>query len=207
MKKVAVAVHAKENFDLHILTNLTNLDYVHVDVMDGKFVNNINQNLSVFKILKENFEIPIVAHLMVLNPLDFIEKIIRFVDVILFHYESEDNIRDIIEKVKNHNKKAGIVINPETDVSIIAPYLDKIEYILVMAVNPGWSGQEFLPSTIEKINKLAQYKKKFKFEIIVDGGINLENAKKLLNADILSSSSTILNANDPNNMIEELKKI
>ena len=206
MKKVAVAIHAKENFDPHIINGLENLDYIHVDVMDGKFVHNFNLNLSVFKILKEHFENPIVAHLMVLNPIDFIEKLINFVDVFLFHYESEADIEEIIKKVKKYNKKVGIVINPETDVSNIISYLNKVDYVLVMAVNPGWSGQKFIPATVDKVNKLAQYKKIFNLEIIVDGGINLDNAKKLKNADILSSSSTILNAKNPNNIIESLKE-
>ena len=207
MKKVAVAIHAKENFDPHIINGLENLDYIHVDVMDGKFVHNFNLNLSVFKILKEHFENPIVAHLMVLNPIDFIEKIINFVDVFLFHYESEADIEEIIKKVKKYNKKVGIVINPETDVLNIISYLNKIDYILVMAVNPGWSGQRFIPATIDKVNEMARYKKKFKFEIIVDGGVNLQTAKKLMNADILSSSTTILNANDPNYIIKALKDV
>ena len=207
MKEIAVAIHAKEDFDPHIINGLENLDYIHVDVMDGKFVNNFNLNLSVFKILKENFEYPIVAHLMVSNPIDYVKKIINFTDVILFHYESEGNIEEIINKVKDYNKKVGIVINPNTEISNIISYLNKIDYVLVMAVNPGWSGQKFIPATIDKVNKIAQYKKKFKFEIIVDGGINLDNAIKLMNADILSSSSTILNAKDPNYIIEALKKV
>jgi len=207
MKEVAVAIHAKEDFDPHIINDLENLDYIHVDVMDGKFVNNFNLNLSVFKILNFFFEYPIVAHLMVSNPIDYVKKIINFIDVILFHYESEGNIEEIINKVKDYNKKVGIVINPNTEISNIISYLNKIDYVLVMAVNPGWSGQKFIPATIDKVNKIAQYKKKFKFEIIVDGGINLDNAIKLLNADILSSSSTILNAKDPNYIIEALKKV
>lgn len=207
MKEVAVAIHAKEDFDPHIINGLENLDYIHIDVMDGKFVNNFNLNLSVFKILKENFEYPIVAHLMVSNPIDYVKKIINFIDVILFHYESEGNIEEIINKVKDYNKKVGIVINPNTEISKIISYLNKIDYVLVMAVNPGWSGQKFIPATIDKVNKIAQYKKKFKFEIIVDGGINLDNAIKLMNADILSSSSTILNAKDPNYIIEALKNV
>lgn len=207
MKEIAVAIHAKEDFDPHIINGLENLDYIHVDVMDGKFVNNFNLNLSVFKILNFFFEYPIVAHLMVSNPIDYVKKIINFIDVILFHYESEGNIEEIINKVKDYNKKVGIVINPNTEISNIISYLNKIDYVLVMAVNPGWSGQKFIPATIDKVNKIAQYKKKFKFEIIVDGGINLDNAIKLMNADILSSSSTILNAKDPNYIIEALKKV
>jgi ribulose-phosphate 3-epimerase len=83
--------------------------------------------------------------------------------------------------------------------------LDKIDIVLVMSVYPGWSGQKFIPETIEKVNRLAEYKKDYDFEIDVDGGVNLENSERLINTDILSSASTILKAKDPNLVIQTLK--
>ena len=205
MKKIAVSIHATKDFNFEIIKGLKNLDYVHIDVMDGKFVNNTNINLDIFRLVKENFKTPIIAHLMVVNPIEYIDKIIEFINIFLFHFEIEGNKQNIIDQVKNCNKKVGIAINPDTNISKIVPLLDKIDLVLVMSVYPGWSGQKFINEVIEKVNHLAKYKGKYKFEIDVDGGINLENAKKLRNADILSSSSTILKAKDPNHIIKSLK--
>ncbi|MFX1443322.1 MAG: ribulose-phosphate 3-epimerase [Promethearchaeota archaeon] len=207
MKKIAVSIHATDDFNLEIIKGLKDLDYIHIDVMDGKFVNNTNLNLDVFRIIRENSKYYIVAHLMVINPYDYIEKIIDFIDIFLFHFESEYVMEEIINKVKKFNKKVGLVINPETNISQIEPYLKFLDEILVMSVNPGWSGQKFIPEVINKINHLAQYKNKYNFMISVDGGININNAKLLRNADILCSSSTILNAKNPNKVIEKLKNI
>jgi ribulose-phosphate 3-epimerase len=104
-----------------------------------------------------------------------------------------------------NNKKVGIAINPDTKISEIVPYLSKIDLILIMGVNPGWSGQKYISGTEQKVNKLVEYKKKFNFLIDVDGGVNLTNAKLLKNTDILTSSSTILKAEDPNKIIKKLK--
>jgi ribulose-phosphate 3-epimerase len=206
MKKIAISIHATENFTIDILKGLKGYDFIHVDVMDGKFVNNINNNLNVFKTLKETYNIPIIAHLMVINPFDYIKRILKFTDIFLFHFEvSSDKIK-IIEGVKKNNKKVGLAINPETEIAEIEPYLEKIDLVLVMGVNPGWSHQKFKPSTIKKVNKLAKYKKKYNFLIDVDGGINPTNAKLLNNTDILSSASSILQAMDPNKVIELLKE-
>ena len=207
MKKIAVSIHAIENFSPQIIKGLNGLDYIHVDVMDGKFVSNKNINLKVFKIIKENYNLPIIAHMMVINPLKYIYKIIKFIDVFIFHYEANGDKIKIINEVKTRNKKVGIAINPDTKISEILPYLDKINIILVMSVYPGKSGQKFLPQSVEKIERLAKYKNVYDFQIDVDGGVNLKNAIKLENADILSSSSTILEAKDPNLVIKSLKQM
>jgi ribulose-phosphate 3-epimerase len=206
MKKVAVSIHATENFNVDILKGIEGLDYIHVDIMDGKFVNNTNNNLDVFKTLKGVYNIPIIAHLMVINPIDYIKKIINFIDIFLFHFEIIDDKTLIIEEVRKKNKKVGFAIKPETLITEIIPFLDKIDFVLVMSVNPGWSGQKFIPSTVNKINELAEYKRKYEFLIDVDGGINLSNAKLLKKTDILSSSSTILRAKNPNKIIKLLKE-
>lgn len=206
MKKVGVAIHAIDNFNVDIIKGLKDIDYIHVDVMDGKFVNNTNLNLEAFRILKENTKIPIIAHLMVLNPFDYIEKIIKFIDIFLFHFESDGDKLTIINKIKKYDKEVGIVLNPNTGLSEIIPYFSVLDYILLLSVNPGWSGQKFIPETIKKVNKLAEYRENYNFKIIVDGGVNCENARELTNVDILSSSSTILNAKNPNFIIQSLKE-
>lgn len=207
MKKVAVAIHATQDFDIKSILNLKNLDFIHVDVMDGIFVNNTMLNLDIFQTLKKQVKIPVIAHLMVKNPVDYIKKVIEDVDAVFFHFEADGDISSTLKIIEKYHKKKGIIINPSTPVSKIIPFLRQLDFVLIMGVNPGWSGQEFLPATIDKVNQLAKYKEQFKFEIDVDGGVNLKNALKLKNADILSSSSTILNAIDPNEVINLLKEL
>ncbi|MFX1328703.1 MAG: ribulose-phosphate 3-epimerase [Promethearchaeota archaeon] len=206
MKKVAISIHALENFIPEIIENIKGYDYIHVDVMDGKFVNNTHNNLNVFRILKEVYDTPIIAHLMVINPFEYINRIINDIDIFLFHFETKDNKEILIKKVKEYNKKVGFAINPETEISEIVPYLKKIDLVLVMSVNPGWSGQKFIKNTLKKVDQLAEYRYKYNFLIDVDGGINLKNANQLKNADILTSSSTILKAKDPNKVIRLIKE-
>ncbi len=206
MKKISISIHAIENFTADIIKGLKDLDYIHVDVFDGKFVKNRHDNVDCFKILKECTDIPIIAHLMVKNPFDYIEKIIRDVDVFEFHYEAKGAKMNVINEVKQHDKKVGIVINPDTPNEVIIPYLDCIDLVLVMSVVPGWSGKKFIPEIVEKVNNLAKFKKHHEFEIEVDGGVNLEYARKLTGADILCSSSFIFKSKDPNLAIQLLKK-
>jgi len=204
MKKIAVSIHARKNFNPDVIKDLDGLDYIHVDVADGKFANVKHTNLDTFQLLKENYNIPIIAHMMVVDPLDYLDKIIKNLHSFTFHLEIEGDKWLIINEIKKKGKNVGIAINPNTKVSEIRPYLDAIDLVLVMCVYPGRSGQKFIPQSIDKVNRLAIYKKDFNFKIEVDGGINLENAKKL-NVDILSSTSTILNSNTPNAIIQSLK--
>ena len=204
MKKVAVSIHATDDFNPDVIKELKGLDYIHVDVSDGEFTSFQNLNLDVFRILHERYDLPIIAHMMVLDPSEFIEKIIEFVDIFTFHKEIEGDIDKIIRRVKKKNKKVGLAINPDTDITEILPYLASIDLVLVMSVKPGGSGQEFIPNSVEKVNHLREHKKKYNFLIDIDGGINLKNAPEL-NVDIISSTSTILNAKNPNKVIESLK--
>ena len=204
MKKIAVAVHANHDFNLDSLDGLIGLDYMHVDVADGQFTTVRNLDLDIFHIVKEKYDIPIIAHMMVVDPENFIDEIIDYVNIFTFHYEINKNKNMIIKKIKERNKLVGMALKPDTNVSNIVPYLDLIDLVLVMSVYPGKSGQKFIPTSIEKVNALVLYKKKHDFLIDIDGGINTENAKGL-NVDILSSTSTILNAEDPNLVIELLK--
>jgi len=207
MKKIAVSIHAKDDFNPDILKDLKDIDFIHIDVMDGKFVDNLNLNLEIFKVVKENFKIPILAHLMVVDPLNYINAIIDHVYAFLFHFEINTDINSVIEVVKKHNKKVGLVINPNTKISDILKYLSLLDIILILGVNPGWSGQKFIPETIHKVEKLANYKNKYDFLIDVDGGINPETAKNLQKADILTSASAIINAEDHNSVIQKLRAV
>ncbi len=206
MKEVAVSVHAIDDFKPEIIKDLEGFDYIHIDVMDGKFVSNKNNNLDVFPILKKSYNSPIIGHLMVINPFEYIKKIIDYIDIFLFHFEINYDINEIIEEIRNKHKKVGIALNPETSISEIIPFLKGIDLVLVMSVNPGRSGQKFIPNMVKKIDQLAELKKRYNFIIDVDGGINLTNARLLKNSDILTSSSTILNAKDPSRIIKLLRE-
>lgn len=206
MKEVAVSIHAIDDFKLEIIKDLEGFDYIHVDVMDGKFVRNKNNNLNVFPIIKKNYNTPIIGHLMVINPIEYIGKIIDYIDIFLFHFEIDHDIYEIIDQIRKNNKKVGLAINPETSITDIIPFLKAIDLVLVLSVHPGWSGQKFIPNTIKKIDQLSKLKIKYNFIIDVDGGINLANARLLKNSDILTSSSTILKAKDPNKIIKLLRE-
>jgi len=204
MKNIAVSLHATDDFNPDIINGLIGLDYIHVDVSDGKFTPIRNLNLDVFRILNETYETPIIAHMMVTNPSYYIEKIIEYVEIFTFHFEIERDINELIEEIGSKKKKVGIAINPDTDIMEIVPYLGSIDLVLVMSVYPGGSGQKFIPQSIEKVKNLKKLKENYKFLIDIDGGVNINNAKKL-EVDILSSTSTILKAKDPNYVIYELK--
>jgi ribulose-phosphate 3-epimerase len=206
MKKVALSIHAEKNYSIEILKKLYGLDYIHVDLMDGKFVKTKKLNLEIFKVIKNHFDIPIIAHMMVIDPSNYIDKIIDYVDFFLFHFEIKENKIILIEKVKAYNKKVGVVLNPETTISQIESLLGKIDMVLILGVRPGRSGQSFIPETVKKINNLAKYKDSYDFLIDVDGGITLLNAPMIEKADIITSASSILNAKDPNSVIKQLKE-
>ncbi len=155
MKKVAVAIFAIKNFTPDVIKGLEGLDYIHVDVIDGKFVETLKNNLDVFKILKETFTLPIIDHLIVVNPYDYIEKIIDYINIFLFYYECEIDKYVIINKIKQKKKMLGIAINPDTDVSELEPFLDEIDVVLVMSVYPRKSGQTLIPDTIKKVSELS----------------------------------------------------
>jgi ribulose-phosphate 3-epimerase len=204
MKKVALAVHADKNFKLEIINNLYGIDYIHVDVSDGEFTAVRNLDLQVFRNIKSMTDIPLIAHMMVLDPLKFLDKISEFVEIYTFHIEVKEDIEFIISEIRKKNKLVGLAINPNTSLSKVMPFFDKIDLVLVMSVYPGESGQEFIKETVRKVQSLSGYQENHEFLIDVDGGINVENAK-LLKADIVSSTSSILNAIDPNLIISLLK--
>ena len=204
MKKVAVSIHAEENFNPGIIQNLKNLDYIHVDVSDGQLAPVTNLNLDVFCILNKMYKTPIIAHMMVNDPAFYLDKIHEFIEIFTFHFEIKKDIHELINKIRVKKKSVGIAVSPDTLIEDVVPYLNLIDLILVMSVYPGGSGQKFIPHSIEKVNQLKKYKKNNRFLIDIDGGINTTNAKQL-DVDILSSTSTILNAKDPNKVISILK--
>ena len=176
-------------------------DMIHVDVMDGHFVPNLTIGPPVIKALKKNSKILFDVHLMISPVHKYIEDYSNAgADIITIHPESTDNLKSSILKIKELNKKAGVSLNPETNIDVILNELDKIDLILIMSVNPGFGGQKFMPEVLTKIKELKKIRdeRKLDFDIEIDGGINFENSKKVIEAgaNILVSGTTVFKSNN-----------
>ena len=184
--------------------NQTSADFLHVDIMDGVFVPDKNFAPEDLDILDESTK-PLDVHLMVSKPLDYLKKLTKYQPTyVTIHYEI-DNKEELINEIKTFSK-VGISIKPETKVREIIPYLNKIDLVLVMGVNPGRGGQEMLSSTIAKLNELKNLQKDSSFVISVDGGVNDQNIKLLKeNIDIAVSGSFITMEDNYEEMINKLR--
>ena len=178
-------------------------DMIHVDVMDGHFVPNLTLGPPVIKSLRQYTKIPFDVHLMISPVHKYIEDYANAgADIITIHPEATSNLNDSIKLIKKLNKKVGISLNPESKIDLVKKYLDKVDLILIMSVNPGFGGQKFMPEVLEKIKKLNKIKgqEKLNFDIEIDGGINFDNSKLAIEAgaNILVSGTTIFKNNDGN---------
>jgi ribulose-phosphate 3-epimerase len=178
-------------------------DMIHVDVMDGHFVPNLTLGPPVIKSLRQYTKIPFDVHLMISPVHEYIEDYANAgADIITIHPEATSNLNDSIKLIKKLNKKVGISLNPESKIDLVKKYLDKVDLILIMSVNPGFGGQKFMPEVLEKIKKLNKIKaqEKLNFDIEIDGGINFDNSKLAIEAgaNILVSGTTIFKNNDGN---------
>ena len=176
-------------------------DMIHVDVMDGHFVPNLTIGPPVISSLKTKSSIIFDVHLMISPVHKYIEAYSKAgADIITIHPEATDNLQSSILKIKELKKKVGISLNPETKIDVITKYLDQIDLVLIMSVNPGFGGQKFMPEVLEKIKDLKkiQNEKKLSFDIEIDGGINFENSKSAIKAgaNILVSGTTIFKSNN-----------
>ncbi len=178
-------------------------DMVHVDVMDGHFVPNLTIGPPVIKALKKNSSIPFDVHLMISPVHKYIEAFANAgADIITIHPEATEDLQNSINKIKELKKKVGISLNPETKIDVVKKFLNQIDLILIMSVNPGFGGQKFMPEVLKKIKDLVDIQKKegINFDIEIDGGINFENSKLAIEAgaNILVSGTTIFKSNDGN---------
>ena len=183
--------------------NQAGADMIHVDVMDGHFVPNLTIGPPVIKALKKNSSIPFDVHLMISPVHEYIEAYADAgADIITIHPEATENLQQSIDRIKKFKKKVGVSLNPKTEVDIIKEFLNQIDLVLIMSVNPGFGGQKFMPEVLSKVKKLADIrnKEKLAFDIEIDGGINFENSKLAIaaGANILVSGTTIFKSNDGN---------
>ena len=176
-------------------------DMIHVDVMDGHFVPNLTIGPPVIKSLKKNSKLIFDVHLMISPVHKYIEAYSDAgADIITIHPEATEDLKTSILKIKELKKKVGVSLNPETKIDTITNFLDEIDLVLIMSVNPGFGGQKFMPEVLPKIKDLKKYQKekKIDFDIEIDGGINFENSKTAIEAgaNILVSGTTIFKSNN-----------
>jgi len=190
--------------------NNTSCDYIHIDVMDGKFVSDTQFSLEEIKNIINNSSKKIDVHLMVENPIIYINELINYnIDFITIHYEIDKDIDILINKIKDNNIGVGLSIKPNTDISVLDNYLDKIDLVLIMSVEPGLGGQSFIESSYDKIKKLKNKidSNNFKVKIEVDGGVKDSNIDeiRLSGVDISVVGSFITKSLDFEDSIKKLK--
>ena len=191
------------------LLDATNVDFIHVDVMDGKYVRNKANLFSFVEPIGKYTRKRLDIHFMVDKPLKMIDDYASLnAYCMTFHTNIKNDIDEVIEKVKCYGINVGLAINPDQDIDVILPYIDKIDLVLVMSVVPGLPGQKFIPDAILKVKKLHKIIKEEKKNVLisVDGGVNLDNKKELKDADILVSGSFITNSPNYIQLINEMKK-
>lgn len=196
---------SKDRIDsIHKLNN-TNADYLHIDVMDGIFVPNTQMPIDEIIQFEKHSNIPLDIHLMVANPIEYINHLSnKNIEYITIHIEIDKDINDLINKIKSLGYKVGLSVKPNTSIKELIPYLDKIDLVLIMSVEPGFGGQQFMPKSLVKAQELRKINKDITIEI--DGGIkdtNIDEVKKYI--DIAVVGSYITNSNDYNEAINNLK--
>jgi len=176
-------------------------DMIHVDVMDGHFVPNLTIGPTVIKALRKQCSIKFDVHLMISPVHKYIEAYADAgADIITIHPEATENLEESILKIKSLNKKVGVSLNPESKLDLIINYLEKIDLVLIMSVNPGFGGQKFMPEVLDKVKQLKEIKSKrnMNFDIEIDGGINFDNCQLAIEAgaNILVSGTTVFKSNN-----------
>ena len=176
-------------------------DMIHVDVMDGHFVPNLTLGPPVIKALKKHSSMIFDVHLMISPVHKYIDAYADAgADIITIHPEATEDLKSSLSKIKSLGKKVGVSLNPATKTSVITKYLNDIDLVLIMSVNPGFGGQKFMPEVLTKIKDLKeiQKEKNINFDIEIDGGINFENCKTVIEAgaNILVSGTTVFKSNN-----------
>ena len=185
------------------------IDMFHIDVMDGNFVPNISFGFPIIEAIRSKTDKIFDCHLMIARPEEYVERFCKAgCDMVSFHIEATNHADRVIQIIKNSGKKAGIVLNPQTSIESVKYLLPKLDYVLIMTVNPGFGGQKFIPEMLDKIEELAKIReeKGYSFLIQVDGGVNVETSKLCRDkgADLLVCGSFLFGAEDKEKTLGEL---
>jgi len=187
-------------------------DVIHIDVMDGHFVPNLTFGPQLVASLRKKTSIPLDVHLMIDNPRTFIPLFAEAgADWISIHVEASVHLHKDVTLIKEYEKKAGLALNPATPLHLINEILNELDFILLMTVNPGWGGQEFIESCHSKISKLKNWitGQRLRIPIEIDGGVNLSNMEELIKdgADILVAGSAVFSEKNPRDAIVKMKEL
>jgi ribulose-phosphate 3-epimerase len=197
--------------DVEMINN-SEADWFHIDVMDGVFVPNISFGFPVLAAMKKHSKKPMDVHLMIVNPDQYVSEFKKAgADMLTVHYEACTHLHRTIQLIKSEGMKAGVALNPHTPISVLEEILHELDLVLIMSVNPGFGGQKFITSAVEKVSKLKSIikAKNLKAMIEVDGGVNLETGERLVKAgaDALVAGSFVFGSENPLETIASLKKL
>jgi len=194
------------------MINKSEADWFHLDIMDGIFVPNISFGFPVIKHIKKYAKKPLDVHLMIVDPDRYISKFKEYgADIISIHYEAVTHLHRSVTAIKSLEVKAGVVLNPHTNIILLEDIIAELDLVLLMSVNPGYGGQKFISNIYPKISNLKEMiiRKNSNALIEVDGGVGLENYRELVRAgaDVLVAGNAVFGSQDPGRTIKDLKKL
>ncbi|MBF6596636.1 MAG: ribulose-phosphate 3-epimerase [Fermentimonas sp.] len=197
--------------DIEML-NRSEADWIHLDIMDGVFVPNISFGFPVTNLLKKITKKTLDTHLMIVQPEKFINEVKETGSTYMnVHYEATIHLHRVVQEIKNHGMKPAVTLNPHTPVSFLDDIISDLDMVLLMSVNPGYGGQKFITNTLKKVSQLKELilQRNSTALIEVDGGVNLETGKMLVDAgaDVLVAGSFIFSSENPEELIKELKAL
>lgn len=185
-------------------------DWIHVDVMDGVFVPNLTFGFKMIQDLRAGSDMFFDVHLMITQPIRYVERFVKSgADLVSFHYEAEKDISGALDIIENAGAKCGLAINPDTDVEVIEPYIDRLDLVLIMSVFPGFGGQKFIDGSLERIARAAELRDKHSSKAVVevDGGVTIQNAASIIDAgaDVVVAGNAVFGAEDRTKAVKMLR--